>query len=246
MRCKNCGWPNKPQTKVCVKCHAPLDQSEMSESISQPDYSSNETSNSGLKDTVMESETFGNDFRYENRECSENNIGQENNICSKCGYLLRPGASKCPNCNFPVNIVSREPEVQRQNISGNNSSGRATRLDNQGGTNAKFRGTVNPYMMNYEPDPTFILKPLKRMNERKDFEDVEYEGSNVILTRDNTEASNPSITSKEQAVISRVDGHWYIEDCSEQKTTFIRVGNKLQLHDGDIILLGNRLFEFHE
>lgn len=25
MRCKNCGWPNKPNEKVCVKCHAPLD-----------------------------------------------------------------------------------------------------------------------------------------------------------------------------------------------------------------------------
>ena len=24
MRCKNCGWPNKPNERVCVKCHAPL------------------------------------------------------------------------------------------------------------------------------------------------------------------------------------------------------------------------------
>ena len=24
MRCKNCGWPNKPNETTCVKCHTPL------------------------------------------------------------------------------------------------------------------------------------------------------------------------------------------------------------------------------
>ena len=75
---------------------------------------------------------------------------------------------------------------------------------------------------------------------------MDFEGSEVILTRDNTEPGNQSITSHEQAIITYVEGHWYIEDRSEQKTTFVQAAKKIELHDGDIILLGNRLFEFKE
>ena len=101
-------------------------------------------------------------------------------------------------------------------------------------------------MMNLEMEPTFVLKPLKRMNERHELEEREYEGSEVLLNRANTEDNNPSITSREQAVVTRVDGRWYIEDRSEQKTTFVQAAKRIELHEGDIILLGNRLFEFHE
>jgi pSer/pThr/pTyr-binding forkhead associated (FHA) protein len=87
---------------------------------------------------------------------------------------------------------------------------------------------------------------LKKVNERHDFEEQEYEGSEVVLKRDNTDANNPSITSRQQAVITHKDGVWYIEDKSEQKTTFVQASRKVELHDGDLILLGNRLFEFHE
>ena len=66
-----------------------------------------------------------------------------------------------------------------------------------------------------------------------------------MLNRNNTEVNNPSITSRQQALITRVDGHWFIEDKSEQKTTFVQAAHKIELHDGDLILLGNRLFEFH-
>ena len=109
-----------------------------------------------------------------------------------------------------------------------------------------YRGTVNPYMMNMDLEPSFVLKPIKRTNERHDLEELEFEGKSVTLNRDNTEANNASITSREQAIITNVDGHWYIEDKSEQKTTFVQAANRIELNDGDLILLGNRLFEFHE
>ena len=86
------------------------------------------------------------------------------------------------------------------------------------------------------------------MNERKPVEAVELDLDNgeMVLTRDNTEPGNPSITSKEQAVVSHADGHWYIENRSEQNTTFVMARDKIELHNGDIILLGNRMFEFTE
>ena len=108
------------------------------------------------------------------------------------------------------------------------------------------KGTVNPYMMNLELEPSFALKPIKRINERHELEELEFEGKEIVLNRENTEANNPSITSRQQAVISNVNGHWYIEDKSGQKTTFVQAAAKIELHEGDLILLGNRLFEFHE
>ena len=100
--------------------------------------------------------------------------------------------------------------------------------------------------MTMELDPSFVLKPIKRANERHELEELEFEGKSVSLNRDNTEAGNLSITSREQAIITNVDGHWYIEDKSEQKTTFVQAANRIELNDGDLILLGNRLFEFHK
>ena len=76
--------------------------------------------------------------------------------------------------------------------------------------------------------------------------EIELEEGEAVLTRDNTEPGNPSITSKEQALVTFSDGHWYIENRSEQSTTFVLANKKIELHDGDIILLGNRMFEFTE
>ena len=100
-------------------------------------------------------------------------------------------------------------------------------------------------MMNLETEPSFVLKPVKRMNERHELDELEFEGKSVTLTRDNTEPNNASITSREQAVVTNQDGHWFIEDKSEQKTTFVQAAQHIELHDGDLVLLGNRLFEFH-
>ncbi len=109
----------------------------------------------------------------------------------------------------------------------------------------KNRGTINPYMMQMEEEgPVFSLTAVKRMGERHTPGEREYDGTEVVLNRANTEPDNGSITSREQAVITNVDGRWFIEDRSEQKTTFVQAGHKVELHDGDIILIGNRLFTF--
>ena len=65
-----------------------------------------------------------------------------------------------------------------------------------------------------------------------------------MLNRANTDPNNQSITSKEQAVLTFEDGAWYLEDRSDQKTTYVHAGRKTRLESGDIIILGNRRFEF--
>jgi len=207
-----------------------------------------------LGKTILEDDVFGKGNSGDGQQQGFNHTRVENTAtlaqCPKCGYPLRPGVDKCPNCKFQISSshqADQNPSApQDRGDSGREDSyQRPTRMTSGSGK-ANFRGTINPYMMSMEVEPTFVLKPIKRVDERHGFEELEYEGKQVVLNRENTEQNNASITSRQQAVITNSDGHWYIEDKSEQKTTFVQAAQKIELHDGDIILLGNRLFEFHK
>ena len=73
---------------------------------------------------------------------------------------------------------------------------------------------------------------------------MHYEGYEIILNRDNTDPKNDTITSQEQACITFEDGKWCIEDKSEYNTTFVQAAHKIELQEGDLILLGNQLYRF--
>lgn len=209
MRCKNCGWPNRPGESFCVKCNSPLEVEEQGGGI--------------IKATVLEKDVFGE---------------VQGAMCPKCGNEIPANVEHCPNCNYFVGPVQNTKINQGEHI-------RPTRMENPAASKKELTGTVNPYMFGAEPDPTIVLKPLKRINEKKDPQELEYEGKSVVLNRSNTEGDNTSITSQAQAELNLVDGHWYIEDKSEQGTTFVRASKKIELQEGDVFLLGNRLFEFH-
>lgn len=245
MRCKNCGWPNKPNVTTCVKCNSPLTSDDADAGYSvQPQQAE---SSAPLNATVREEDVFGARNQGGSSGFQPQGAQQpETSVCPKCGYPVRAGSDKCPNCKFQLGGQSgyAAREEYRRPDPVQEPARRPTRMASADGAQPKFRGTINPYMMNMAAEPSFVLKPLKRMEERHDFDEQEYEGKEVVLNRDNTEPGNPSITSRQQAVISNEDGHWYIEDKSDQKTTFVQAAGKIELHDGDIILLGNRLFEF--
>lgn len=270
MRCKNCGWPNKPGEFQCVKCGASLDAGvlEPSDGGYSPAVSDGRgyPDDSGLKKTVFENDVFGPSAAAPVESAPATGAS----VCPKCGYPLREGVGKCPNCNFissgqgtmgyggqpqqnhaPTTPIQRRPtKMDAGDVAEDSPAQQPTQPSGQQGvrhhaSTQKFNGTINPYMMNIETEPLFVLKPLKRMNERNEPEAVELEGKEVILTRENTEPNNPSITSKEQALVRHENGKWFITDRSEQHTTFVCPSKPVELADGDIILLGNRLFEFH-
>lgn len=220
MRCKNCGWPNRPEETICSKCGTPLEANSAT-----PVHHEVSPSNQ----TVREGDIFGG--------------ASQPNICTKCGYPLRPGLQKCPNCNsdlagesWNANVVAQQPQGHTRPV---------RRPTVVGAPN--IHGTVNVWTEgSIGLIPSFILSPVKRNGERRQPDDIELEGENVVLNRDNTDPGNLSITSRTQAIITRKDDKWFIEDRSEQKTTFVQASSPHELHDGDILLLGNRLFIFHE
>ena len=219
MRCKNCDWPNKPDATTCSKCGSPLESGSSSNSYTE--------SNADLKKTINEANVFG------------GQVAQPN-ICPKCQYPLRPGTTRCPNCQTVIG--GAEQPVANNQGAPRQSPRRPTVLNAP-----KFNGTVNVWTEGgIGVTPSFILSPVKRNGERHDPENVELEGNEVVLNRENTDPGNMSITSKTQAIISKRDDQWFIEDRSEQKTTFVQARTPQPLKDGDIILLGNRLFVFHE
>lgn len=93
--------------------------------------------------------------------------------------------------------------------------------------------------------PACSLTPIAREGEASPIPGKrEYEGSEVILNRQNTDPDNLTITSQKQAALIFEDGKWYIEDRSAFKTTYIRVARRVELQDGDILAMGNREFKF--
>ena len=220
MRCKNCGWPNRPEGTICSKCGSPLEASQASPVSQQP---------SSPNQTVREGDIFA--------------ATSQPNICAKCGYPLRPGLQKCPNCNSEIGTgTNHGVSSQSSDNSNSRSIRRPTVVDVP-----NIHGTVNVWTEGaIGLTPSFILSPVKRNGERRQPDEIELEGESVVLNRDNTDPGNLSITSRVQATITRKDDKWFIEDKSEQKTTFVQASSPQELHDGDIILLGNRLFVFHE
>jgi len=92
--------------------------------------------------------------------------------------------------------------------------------------------------------PVCTLTLIPDEGEQIDSETIEYKGNNIVLNRANTEKTNHTITSREQAVIINEEGRWFIENHSEMCSTYFEVNRRLELHGGDIIMLGDRRFRF--
>ena len=127
---------------------------------------------------------------------------------------------------------------------------KATIVENKAAQDVKdAKKTVNPYANLQHRQPTAeaycAIEPVPDSPaEAGRLKKFEFDKQQVVLRRENTEPGNSSITSKEQAVLTFENGAWYVEDKSAFQTTFVRAGRKLQLQDGDIILLGDRKFVF--
>ena len=161
--------------------------------------------------------------------------------CPECGYPMRAGNQSCPNCgrSFGDEKINLAKEPNRE-------TPKKPAEDQKLATGQ----TVNPWAKiepENEPEPTCSLTLIAKDDETLDVLPIlQYTGSLIELNRSNTEPANQTITSKVQAELCFEDGKWYISNKSAMKTTFIQVGEKKEISRGDVIVLGNRLFEFND
>ena len=188
--------------------------------------------------------------------------------CPRCHYPLN--GSFCANCGYEVSNSSVTPEESQQEKIDNDIiekiKNRQTKCPNcNADVPAKFlycpycgtsipQTTIDIYSLkNEDKNPKekpsvhhrFSLTPIVGNNEApSDKHILELDDNKIVLNRENTDPGNRTITSKEQAEVRFEEGKWMLENLSEYNSTFIAATHPLELHPGDIILMGDQRFSF--
>lgn len=231
---------------------------------------STESQSESLRKTVSENQFFGTDLSSGNRGGDPTVVQHQNDTlsngatkeCPNCHYQVRAGVNACPNCGYRISAGGGQqqpfqPKAQTcpqcgvqnpENAKFCNNCGASMNPGQQGNgnlhQNAAHMGTVNPWMQRESGD-FFTLKPIAWEGENVNHGMLSFSGKVITLNRANTDPNNQSITSQEQAEMTCEDGEWYIIDKSAMHTTYVLASRKMKLQKGDIIILGNRLFEFN-
>ena len=228
MRCKSCGWENPAGAQKCAKCNVPLEGSMVEQQpMAQP------VQEGKLKSTVRE-------------QWSQPKHQGGNYVCS-CGYPVPNGENVCPACGTPVGGQQVQKKPVNNQPQGFAPQQQPIQMPIGGQQNPNMGGTViGGFAIGVAQAATdsFTIKPLPFQNEQVQYQPITFSGNNVILNRQNTDPNNNTITSKEQAVIIHKKDGWYIDNRSAGKTTYIQVTRETKLKPGDIIVMGNRAFEF--
>lgn len=176
--------------------------------------------------------------------------------CPKCGYPVLGTFTTCPGCGSPLGGGAAETpkKTAAQEIEELDIKTTCDKCGKEVSVTYSFcpycnepirQKTVFVRRHNIAPPkPKCSLTVIPDEGEGIEARKNSYEGNQVMLTRENTEPENRSITSKEQAELVCEEGKWYILNHSELCTTAVEAGRKLEIQPGDVIVLGDRRFKF--
>lgn len=246
MRCRNCGWDNPANSVTCEKCNQQLIERENRYTAPEVSQNVNFDSRKTMNEQMVFSSAEPQPFAANERKCLHCGypLMKDAANCPKCGERAasgtpgnrapKPTQRLCAKCQHPVAVdYSFCPNCGVSFVEKRNAPQPVNQEQNFG------RTTVRPGKRFY---CTLTLIPDE--NERLEPVPVSLSGEEIILNRNNTESDNMTITSKEQAALSYENGHWYIQDRSELKTTYLYISEKTELKPGDIIVMGDRRFKF--
>lgn len=270
MRCSNCGWPNEEGSTRCVKCNSEL---RVQDSLEQFGSSSVVTGEGRYFSDEQHCDVCGYPVTSGMTRCPACNA-QLHTSSPAPAYgretISVPPPVPQPQIPHEAHMSpcsalrdTPEPPVAEASVSEKRCAvvpTSADELDEEdvvttvpGLPETYMRGvdvtgTINPWAdpmsAPVAPEPAFRLEKITWPQENP-APALEFRGDETVLNRDNTDPGNNSITSRGQARIFQKDGRWMIENLSRQNTTLIRVDRETPLHDGDVIVMGNRMFVFH-
>jgi hypothetical protein len=109
MRCKNCGWDNPGGNAKCEKCNAPLTGSAAENQSGAGDSSGEEKFNPTK--TQWENVAFPD-------SPAADSAGAAGSKCPECGYPVRAGSKKCPQCDASLSEASAAPAPDKKLFKG--------------------------------------------------------------------------------------------------------------------------------
>lgn len=260
----NCGWDNADGSYTCQKCGQPLGQHSGYRATDYPRV------NAPKPTVIVPAE--GSPSQSNSRATAvlppQNAEGRETKVqqvvrCSACGYPTLAEMGNCPNCGTPLpktDTVASNGGTLRKT-----PSARTAPQDVVLGTTCQqcgkpveggftfcpscgarvHRMTIRHHVeRTAEPQPCCSLTLVPDEGEQIEPSELLFEGKTIVLNRENTEPGNRTITSAQQAELTCEDGHWHIVDKSALQSTFLRPVRPVELQDGDVIMLGDRLFRF--
>ena len=268
----NCGWDNLSDTTVCLKCGQPLSLSA-GYANNQNDFVSREGYGEAIpKPTVLNANPDREKCRKTvvfptlNESDNHSAITQPATECPNCNYPIVGEFTSCPCCGTPLERTDKpankehtQKKIEDEVTFISEEKIVCQECGKEIDMTCSFcphcgvrvqRPTIRRQIKNIAETETeeiplrCSLTIIPEENENIPPEKIEYEGKSIILNRENTEVSNRTITSKEQAEIVFEDGHWYLLDRSELRTTFIQANRKIEIIADDIIVLGDRRFKF--
>jgi len=184
--------------------------------------------------------------------------GSDMQNCNYCGYPVMPGMNNCPNCGKGANRsqqenrrTTRESELICSHCKTSLNPGFAfcpscgkPQQENQASQSGSKKNQIGRQTIRPGKRSHCTLTLIPEEKEHIAQTTLSFSGDEIILNRENTDPENITITSKEQAILVYENKRWYIQDRSELKTTYIQAAEKVEINPGDIILLGDRQFEF--
>ena len=222
MKCHFCNWDNPEGRTRCEKCDHELqpDAAESPSYVHDRPTTRKPKADSGkyLKRTINE-----NEFRRQ-RGGMNGTVSEKTDMCPNCHLELEEG--ECPSCGY----------TESQN-------------DDKQNNENKMNANKNKETQRWDPKADVVkgrfgLTPLSGKTGLPESDPISFAGNKIELNRENTDPENSTITSKTQAVVTYENGKWAITDESELRSTFVQAARKIELENGDIILLGNQLYRF--
>lgn len=234
LACPECGYPLAGEYSSCPNCGADFSGVSEEESAEEKNVQTTETQPA---EATPASKVSKKDCK--NKKKKEDNLAIQGTVglsalkkeeaesdedilctCENCGEEISATFQFCPKCGTEVRQRTLQGIHHKKKKEEDEEVPKPT-------IKSEFQLTIIP-----EEDEN--IEPVA----------IHFEGAEVMLNRKNTEPDNRTITSKEQAVVFSENGRWFIENRSEYDSTLILAKRKMEIQDGDIIMLGDRRFKF--
>lgn len=256
MRCDYCGWINTDDSKRCVKCNQILPEAPVSPQ--QPNLTQIVTPN---PDKTEESTNNPCSF------CPSCGYPTATNatVCPACNTQISNNDSIVPDTKATIRVVpsigqdavmqtpgnSNFAAQMKQTVRDGAAAIAATVATSSSCTNEELKNVVRDLVAEEqlkknksEHNKGCTITSLDGFNGSHN--SIGIQNGTTILKRADIDIENYAIDENQHVEFECIDGQWYIQNLSANNNTYICIKRKMQLENGDIIIIGNRRFIFNK